>query len=454
MKSSKSIERLFQESFKDFQASPSPKVWNGIEENLARKKQERKILPFWWQVASVAAILLIFSAIGSFYYNPLKTKTSTLSQGHSKIKPTSNSLEVIPTQYRFSSVNESLSTLENSIERSLAFQITSSKAVNSEVSNTSSNFVETKSIEEARIASRSNSIVNQLNPFSVNSISNISMTSTLFNNDKGYKNNKKSIFDAIKEDNPMAVGKDKSIGKPWAIQPNVAPVFMNSLNGGNPIEPSLQGKTSSSPNVSYGVNIAYAINKKIKIRTGVNQVAMGYSTQDVILSVTSSSFGAESNSNLITNLIGDVSLVSSINNGNTQARRSSHSMSIIPAKFNSAGAINHELGFVEVPLEVEYALIDKKIGLHVLGGASTYLLNNNEIFFEQNGRSSSIGESGNLNTFSFSANIGVGMDYNFSERVSFNLEPKFLYQINTFQSNTNSFQPYFFGIYSGIKFKF
>jgi hypothetical protein len=47
MKSSKPIERLFQEGLKDFQASPSQKVWDGIEEKLTDKKDRRRFIPFW-----------------------------------------------------------------------------------------------------------------------------------------------------------------------------------------------------------------------------------------------------------------------------------------------------------------------------------------------------------------------------------------------------------------------
>ncbi|MBZ9786969.1 hypothetical protein LB456_05805 [Psychroflexus sp. CAK57W] len=457
MKTSKSIERLFQEGLKDFEASPSPKVWSGIEDKLAGRKQPKRILPFWWQVASVAAILVIFSFIGAFYYNSPKSGASVSSQGNLKIESTSNSFVVIPAQYRFASVYENLSIHQNSIESGLAFNFeASASSLNFEQTSTPLQDREADSAEETRIADRSFATVNRLMGSSINLFSNSPVVSTPFEINKDIQNKKKSLFDAIKEVDLLAMEEDKTIDKPWAIQPNLAPVFMNSFNGGNPIEPSLKGKTSSNPNVSYGVNVAYAINKRIKIRTGVSQVAMGYNTQDVMLSVTSSSFraGNSGNLNLEGNLVGDFSLVSASNNSNTSARTQTSSFVMTSSKLNPVGVINHELGFVEVPLEVEYALIDKKIGVHILGGASTFLLNNNEVFFDVNGRSSSIGEAGNLNTFSFSANLGVGMDYNFSERVSFNLEPKFMYQINTFKSNTTNFQPYFFGIYSGIKFKF
>lgn len=451
MKSSKSIERLFQEGLKDFEGSPSSKVWKGIENHLSEKRK-RKIFPLWWQVASVAAIFLIFSSIGAYYYHTSKPSSSIALQQGSKFKSISTPLEVISTQYRFSSLNKNLSNLDNLIVERFAFKITE------EERRKTKEF----SLKDERVVDRSPSTVNQLKRVSVNSLSNSLLAFSVVDAKEDLltttkeKSNKKSLLDAI-EENLLTNTEDKTIDKSWEIQPNVAPVFMNSFSGGNPIESSLQGKTTSNPNVSFGVNVAYAINKKMKIRTGLNQVAMGYNTQDVILSSSSPSFsiGGSSNSNLKTNLIGEITLISGGSNRNTPVNQSlNSSFGVSSSKFSPVGSINHELGFIEVPLELEYALIEKKIGIHVLGGASTFLLNNNELFFEENGKSSSIGEANNLNTFSFSANVGLGMDYSFSERVSFNLEPKLMYQINTFQNNISSFQPYFFGIYSGIKFKF
>lgn len=64
MKERKSLDRLFQEKFKDFEVSPDEQVWRNIEAALHKKK--RRVVPIWWyQVAGVAALLLI----GLFAWN-------------------------------------------------------------------------------------------------------------------------------------------------------------------------------------------------------------------------------------------------------------------------------------------------------------------------------------------------------------------------------------------------
>lgn len=58
MSERKNIDRLFQEKFKDFEVQPSEKVWKNIESKL-KKKEDRKVIPFWLKLSGIAATLLI-----------------------------------------------------------------------------------------------------------------------------------------------------------------------------------------------------------------------------------------------------------------------------------------------------------------------------------------------------------------------------------------------------------
>jgi hypothetical protein len=454
MKPSKHIERMFQESFKDFQESPSPKVWKGIEKKLAERKRRKKTIPFWWGAASVAAMLVLFFSIGVFYQNKSNTQTSiSITRPLKNINIRSTDLVETPTKqrYGFSSLNYQLSKFEDNLETFFAFQII--KETKEEAVENKLNHSNLKRLVQSSVKTDS-TLFHSVIP---NSISTFEISKTITDEAlKSKAEEKKSIFDVIKEENKDLVMEEVKLPYQWEIQPKIAPVFMNSFNGGNAINEELKGKTSSNTDVSYGVNVAYAISRKVKIRVGVNQVALGYNTQDVILSTTSSSFRDQSfrSDNLVPEIsIGNVSLING-DSRTTPQNQASLDSPISSSKFSSTGRLSHELGFLEIPLEIEYALLNSKLGIHILGGGSTFLLNNNEVFFEEGEVSSNIGEAGNLNDFSFSANFGIGFDYSISDKISLNLEPKFMYQINTFKSNTTDFQPYFFGVYSGIKLKF
>lgn len=114
-----------------------------------------------------------------------------------------------------------------------------------------------------------------------------------------------------------------------------------------------------------------------------------------------------------------------------------------------------KMGYIEVPLELSYALVNKKFGIDVIGGVSTLFLNNNNIYVTSTqGYNVEVGEAENLNDVHFSTNFGVGFKYRFWKSFQANFEPTFKYQLNTFSGDAGNFKPYFIGLYSGISFSF
>lgn len=124
----------------------------------------------------------------------------------------------------------------------------------------------------------------------------------------------------------------------------------------------------------------------------------------------------------------------------------------VPGK--KAGSLNQTMGYVEVPVELSYKILDDKFGISLIGGMSTLFLNENSLSVVSPGMSTSIGKASNLNDVSFTSNIGIGFKYKFWKSFEANVEPKLKYQINTFSENAGGFKPYFIGLYSGISFNF
>lgn len=263
--------------------------------------------------------------------------------------------------------------------------------------------------------------------------------------------NKESIEDAIAANNKTNNEKEKDKQNRWSIAPNVAPVYFSSLGQGSPVHSQFnENAKSSDVNMSYGIAGSYAINDRLKVRAGVNRVNLNYTTSDVIGFIGSEavSRGVSAQfSNLdFSSGVQSVSLVSS----------SMINRATMPDAFNTqfVGDLDQRFGFIEVPLELEYRLIDKRFGVNFIGGFSTFFLSENEIFANINGNSTLIGEANNINSTSFSANLGLGLDYSLSKQWNFNLEPTFKYQLNTFNNTSGNFRPFFIGVYTGVSFKF
>jgi hypothetical protein len=118
------------------------------------------------------------------------------------------------------------------------------------------------------------------------------------------------------------------------------------------------------------------------------------------------------------------------------------------------GRMVQQFGYVEVPLELNFALLDSKFGVNIIGGMSSLFLVDNSVTLESNGSATEMGEANNLNPLNFSTNIGLGLQYEVSPKIQLSLEPVFKYQLNTFSESAGNFNPYSVGVYSGFNFRF
>lgn len=261
---------------------------------------------------------------------------------------------------------------------------------------------------------------------------------------------KTPLIEEVIADNENIIEEEKEVINRWQLNPNVAPVYFNSFGKGSSIHSQLaENDKTGEVNMSYGINVSYAVNNKLSIKSGINRVNLGYNTNDIIIyeNVT----GTNNNSDLFRNIkpkenLPQLSFVS----GNDFAF--AQSPSIVPNESNVL--LNQEMTFYEIPLELKYKLSDKKLGFSVVGGFSTFILNDNKVFYELRSETTELGEATNINDVSYSANVGFGLNYNISKTMSLNLDPMFKYQINTFNNTSGDFKPYFIGIYSGVNIKF
>ncbi|MBT8268016.1 MAG: outer membrane beta-barrel protein [Bacteroidia bacterium] len=235
----------------------------------------------------------------------------------------------------------------------------------------------------------------------------------------------------------------------WGVTPQVAPVYFNSIGSGSAIDDAFAGNSKTGEvNMNYGIVASYDFNEKLTLRAGINQMNVSYRTNDVIVynniqpsvdekPLKNVNLNAESS---------DLSFISS--NGLNVAQVPG----VVAANIQSS--IDQEIGFIEIPLELEYKLSDNKVGLSLIGGMSTLILSENKIYSSLQGNQTELGEASNINSTSFSANLGVGMNVKLSESIDLNLEPVFKYQLNTFKDTSGEFNPYTLGVYSGLRFKF
>ncbi|MBO0320926.1 outer membrane beta-barrel protein [Muricauda sp. CAU 1633] len=487
----KNLEQLFKKTFEGFQEVPDDKVWNSIEASLDKKKQKKRMVPLWWQLGGVAALVAVLLYIINPFESVQQQTDSIVTDTETQIEPSAQEEQIDPssiTNGTESLVETSSETQEGENQDMQGSSVNANQSFTSNQQQVANNdgaekgriqkqeaLPSSQNKEEvAALASSDKREENLANAISEgdkaiandNSSDKATQKEALQNvleqqkeeavaaNEEKQDDEGKSIFDAIKEEEEEEVIVDNTSGK-WSVGPSVAPVYFSASGKGSPIHSDFASNSKSGNlNLSYGLSVAYEIGKKLKIRSGVHRVNYGYDTNDVLFSSSARNSSSAKLANIDYDQKAETLVVQSKNslpnNIPTDAflELSSNEIPVLDGK------MVQQLGYIEVPVELNYAVIDKKFGVDLIGGVSSLFLVENSVLVESEGLVTEVGEATNANDVNFSANFGMGLNYDFSPKVQLSVEPVFKYQMNTFSKTAGEFQPFSIGIYSGVSFKF
>ena len=467
MDEKKNIDRLFQEKFKDYEVSPDASVWETIEERLT-KKNKRRIVPLWLRFGGAAAILLLLVSTGFWYYNKdtntpeyneiiiTNTDSTNKTESSNKIKEEISNKEETSITFKNSELDQESKTNISKV----ASQNHSVNPKKREQINTfrSEEKITNLSMQDKRTIAKNTKEINK--PITEKLIANevivekSDLTKEKLYAEKTVIANEETVNEQkdVKVDIQEEIDKTKSIEEiilknKWSIGSTMTPIYYNTLGNGSPIDPALADNTKNSDDsFSYGLKVNYKLSNKLSLQSGINTLELGYTTENVTTLI-SSSLLAGSNTNINTNVDGLSVAAFSTTSQSSEALNQRSS-------FDVTGSLDQSLRYVEVPLEVKYNILQKKIGVHVIGGFSTYFLYQNKVSITSFGKTTTLGEASNINSLNFSGNLGVDLDYNISKKLYINVSPMFKYQFNTFSENSGGFKPYYLGVYTGLNFRF
>ena len=254
----------------------------------------------------------------------------------------------------------------------------------------------------------------------------------------------------LREKETKKVADEKEKWSKWAVNSFVSPIFFNSFANGSPLSEEFASNEKTFNNsTSYGVGVSYNVNKRLSVKTGVSNLNLDYDTENIAFYSSFEDQSKISNTNIERNSNGKYLVLKH----EKDISKSVIENQMIPSNQNS-GKLNQKTQYVEVPLELSYAILNKKIGIAIKGGMSTLFLTENVISISGNDGNMQIGKASNLNNVHFSSNVGLGLSYNFMKNFQVNVEPTLKYQINTFNKNAEDFSPYVIGVNTGISYKF
>ena len=169
---------------------------------------------------------------------------------------------------------------------------------------------------------------------------------------------------------PFSSSKKNSVAKPeiteskFTVATIFAPIYFNSFGNGSGADSQFNNnQTSGSSSYSYGVKLAYQLNSKFSVQSGISLINLGQTTNDIYITpgVAVVSFSNISNIPVL---------------GKADPNVSKESIDL--ANENGA-SLNQVFGYIEIPVEVKYNIADGKFGINLVGGFSTLLLNNDEV---------------------------------------------------------------------------
>lgn len=476
----KNIDNIFKEKFEHAEITPPEEIWTDISAQLPFKKQKRRIIPIWYLVAGTAAVLaimlLLFQNTNPSISNQKITDTPKNSTDENNFnntnpeEPNTHQLESPSILERKNNVvqsknnnakNENSSAQKNKnmadeesentpqlaspmlLERKngVAHSQKDEAEVNHIESTGNKNAPGSEKVKKNPAEYASNNEVDHLNT-NPKLDDNLHISTELRDIIKNDENmvaidsikQQETIIASVEDLEEVAKSEDMEkdikpvLSKRLSITTKAGALYFDNLSGGSGLDEQFANNNSNSEiTTSYGINFGYQLSEKIKIRTGISQINLVNKTQDVAYA----------------------SLMNSKALNAPQFGTIAYNENAVP----ELGKINQTIGFIEVPSEIEYLLVDKKIGINLIGGFSTLFLNKNKISLNTENTNTNLGKANNLAEISFTANAGLGLNYKISPQFNFNVEPIFKYQLNTFK-NTEDFKPYYFGLYSGFSFKF
>lgn len=440
---SKNIDKLFQEKLNNLEVTPNERVWNSIESKLQNKK--RRVIPFWWYAGGVAAIFLL-----GLFFLPTTNIDNSFDNNDSKIIITETPKEVKKTI--LVSKKDTLKQNKKIKETILVADETVPKKSIQKRRNTFKEKGETKKLVSTKKAmekiflgdnstKKTTKIENNIQK--KNTVTKVQTSDKKFNHLKKNESKKIDFTKAIKKTDSIFSTSD--LKKRWSIAPTFAVLSSNSFSKSSPINQNLSSSTRGQNSVSYGVQVNYKLNSKWTIQSGIHVLETRFRNNNVVIGVITNSV----NSNIIFNNQNSKVLENNAIANNTDLVSNSF------ARLNTlSGDLSQNYGYIEIPVEIKYSFYNtKKFNTEIVGGFSSLFLTQNKIDISSQFISTS-GLANNLNALNFSGNLGFDFNYLINNHWSFNLNPMFKAQLNTFSQRSNGFKPFNVGIYTGLKYRF
>lgn len=472
------IDELFGHKLSNISVNPPDDGWKRVEAELSRRSRDARR---FWLVAASAAILL--SATASYLYIQTNTRsvennTVALVETQQVQKPVVNSVyteQVAQNQPISASQISPISPLNHSNNQSVAAEESNSVVISSTPQNGLHSIAHAdlnmpiylesqeegfrmKPIRSPQVSLLSKKTVRKEEPVLPKEQTLALNTMTPSTNIPRYDN----IFELEEPVNTKSRNK-------WEVAGQFAPVYSYRNITSVPSNMNKDDFNQAESGIvaySGGVRFAYQAGSRFSVQTGVYYSQMGQAINHVSSSynrVTAVSSNYSYAGNYIHTSSGNAIIASTLKsetNSNyanyfNDETQKNNALSVANVVAPTTYRLVERIDYLEIPLIARYKFIDRKFNFYVLGGMSTNILLDNNVFMDNENGLTKEGSLLNVRPVNYSSILGLGISYQITKSLSVDLEPSFRYYLQSYTTNTTiSSNPYSIGLFSGIVYRF
>ncbi len=484
------IDDLFARKIGNLEVSPPEDGWLRIESELNRRGRNTR--KYWLAAASLALVLSVTASVVYLQTNKISAFEESASiitvnepDQHLREQTGANDEAIVRESEYLPETNQNLPSRSESASTNVSMPIHREKSdqivrISTPDRNLSTNVSsEKRAITESRPNTPTYTDLweepVQMKSLNVKRLEFLSKkitekTSNLEDKKPTLTTVEKPVYDDIAFVDPTVPVKPKD--RRWEVKGQFAPLYSYRTITTVPAGMSksdFDAAESALLTYSGGVTVAYKFVSRLSIQTGLFYSQMGQSVNNVV-PVNNMYTAVSSNNSFAKNLVrtssGNVTVVSNMKSAVNNNYANYFSSEPQQAGLNTAvTAVNvsapakyrliERLDYLEIPVILRYKVIDGKLNFYFLGGMSTNILIDNNVFVDTGSDIMKEGTVLMARPVNYSSTLGLGLGFRIAENLLIDIEPSFKYYLQSYTTNNMiGSNPYAFGVFTGVIYRF
>ncbi|WP_319502007.1 hypothetical protein [uncultured Draconibacterium sp.] len=469
------IDDSIREKLDGFSAAPPSHVWDTIQSQLDGQRKKRRMAYAGW-ISAAAVVVLAFLA-GWYFSGKSIIEEPTMAQQQTAPEKTQE---------------PAVTPQDNSIEIEVD-QLAGAQDINSTQTNATQSISEDKMLAEVELPTKRNesetdqvfsarteedySLLERIEAIFTTKQSNVSLAekSNAFQIEKSF-----AADEMLIAANLRSLNEQKQQEHGWIVGAQITPGYSShsaSHNDSYARNMTYESDNGGS-NIGGGISVQYKTSKRLRVESGIYYAKDGQKADNsfnLFASDKDMLYGAAPDasydglntgfSNLVqtgrseggiamNSTAGVIEMKTTPQGANISANLE-NSNDVTAQRLYSDGEFSQVFEFVEVPLYLRYSVLDKKVGVELLGGINAGFVIGNNAYLDNSYGVQNIGSTADISTLNFSGTLGVGVNYALGKHFSFALEPRLNYYLSSINSNPDvNYRPYRIGIYTGVYYEF